>query len=294
MIYLRKRLLNVVELMPFRVVTAEGEYTESESGEYMKIEKRFAFTLIELLVVIAIIAILAAILFPVFAQAREKARQTQCASNLKQMGLAFVQYSADYDECFPVGPGMNVSYDWGSSGWVSCIYPYVKSTGVFACPSEPGNHPDGSSLGVAPVSYAENQNMTPYQMWGGGKPFTIAQMPAPTATVLVYEILASNGGGSCNTISGDKDCGMSGFAGSNIDGATPPICEWYHWPCYSPKHQRTCGLTEWTNPQLYAGGSNWLAADAHVKFLSGSLVSTGSSAVATNNMGSKTMTMSRL
>src|ERR1700733_14163574 len=89
------------------------------------------FTLIELLVVIAIIAILAAILFPVFAQAREKARQTSCASNLKQLGLAYVQYVQDYDELMP-------SAISGSSweGWAGLIYPYVKSTGVYSCLSD--------------------------------------------------------------------------------------------------------------------------------------------------------------
>jgi prepilin-type N-terminal cleavage/methylation domain-containing protein len=78
------------------------------------------FTLIELLVVIAIIAILAAILFPVFAAAREKARQTACSSNLKQLGLAFVQYTQDYDEQYPVGPAAFYGSHWGN-GWAGAI-----------------------------------------------------------------------------------------------------------------------------------------------------------------------------
>src|SRR5450631_2495789 len=97
------------------------------------------FTLIELLVVIAIIAILAAILFPVFAKVREKARQTACLSNEKQLGLGFAQYVQDYDENFP--PSTNSQY--GSPlglgyGWGNRINPYVKSTGVFNCPDAPG------------------------------------------------------------------------------------------------------------------------------------------------------------
>jgi len=103
---------------------------------------RKGFTLIELLVVIAIIAILAAILFPVFAQARAKARQASCISNVKQMSLAFMMYVQDYDETFPF-------WNWGDSNglsgtrtpnhfesfWVNAIYPYVKNGGVYACPS---------------------------------------------------------------------------------------------------------------------------------------------------------------
>lgn len=93
---------------------------------------RGGFTLIELLVVIAIIAILAAILFPVFAQAREKARQTSCLSNEKQIGLALIQYTQDYDETYP----FNVhSQDW-QNGWVSKALPYMKDLRVFMCPSD--------------------------------------------------------------------------------------------------------------------------------------------------------------
>lgn len=106
-----------------------------------------AFTLIEILVVIAIIAILAAILFPVFARARENARRSSCQSNLKQIGLGVAQYVQDYDETYPL------LEDSGSGGvfltgtptalvnkqtWVDRIFPYVKSRQVFHCPSVGG------------------------------------------------------------------------------------------------------------------------------------------------------------
>jgi prepilin-type N-terminal cleavage/methylation domain-containing protein/prepilin-type processing-associated H-X9-DG protein len=103
---------------------------------------RRGFTLIELLVVIAIIAILAAILFPVFAQAREKARAISCASNEKQMGLAVLQYVQDYDECWPIGyvyygdGGANDTFDYQAS-WVGKIQPYMKDLNVFGCPDDP-------------------------------------------------------------------------------------------------------------------------------------------------------------
>src|SRR4051794_18856382 len=89
------------------------------------------FTLIELLVVIAIIAILAAILFPVFAQARAKARQTACLSNMKQIGTGISMYTQDYDEM--IVPSQNGS---GATlvSWPSMIQPYIKSAEVFVCP----------------------------------------------------------------------------------------------------------------------------------------------------------------
>jgi prepilin-type N-terminal cleavage/methylation domain-containing protein/prepilin-type processing-associated H-X9-DG protein len=98
-------------------------------------KRRSGFTLIELLVVIAIIAILAAILFPVFAQARDKARQSMCLSNTKQVGLALSMYVQDYDESFP-----NVWFNYDGVGgpaylWVSVLVPSIKNTGVWNCPS---------------------------------------------------------------------------------------------------------------------------------------------------------------
>jgi prepilin-type N-terminal cleavage/methylation domain-containing protein len=108
--------------------------------------RRRAFTLIELLVVIAIIAILAAILFPVFARAREAARKTNCISNLKQMGTAIMMYTQDYDETYPIAnqeadriPNQQPHSWHGSNGrfphLVDVIAPYTKNEGMFRCPS---------------------------------------------------------------------------------------------------------------------------------------------------------------
>jgi prepilin-type N-terminal cleavage/methylation domain-containing protein/prepilin-type processing-associated H-X9-DG protein len=94
-------------------------------------ERFSAFTLIELLVVIAIIAILAAILFPVFAQAREKARQTACLSNVKQIALGIIMYSQDYDETLPVA-GYNAQC---RGRWQWQVFPYVKNEQIFTCPN---------------------------------------------------------------------------------------------------------------------------------------------------------------
>ncbi|MDR3707357.1 MAG: DUF1559 domain-containing protein [Capsulimonadaceae bacterium] len=116
--------------------------------------KKYGFTLIELLVVIAIIAILAAILFPVFAKAREKSRQAACLSNEKQLGLAVAQYLQDYDGVFPMRyyPNSNPLVDWQM-----VILPYVKSVGVFSCPD---NLSTGAGVAYTspamPISYAPN------------------------------------------------------------------------------------------------------------------------------------------
>jgi len=117
--------------------------------------QRRGFTLIELLVVIAIIAILAAILFPVFAKAREKARQSSCLSNVKQLAIAIMQYTQDYDETMPmrnlyVPPSTAARYAWDNQ-----IQPYVKNWQAFTCPSSRVNHIlwDTGNMGT---SYAYN------------------------------------------------------------------------------------------------------------------------------------------
>lgn len=137
--------------------------------------KQVGFTLIELLVVIAIIAILAAILFPVFGRARENARRSSCQSNLKQIGLGFMQYTQDYDEKFPMGiVGFQAAVPYTiptndpacSSGtpcnafvtspgtppghyvsWMDNLYPYIKSTQLFVCPSGVPYAKDSGSYG---------------------------------------------------------------------------------------------------------------------------------------------------
>lgn len=123
-----------------------GRYLMADVEEGAVRTKKSGFTLIELLVVIAIIALLAAILFPVFARARERARQTSCASNMKQIGLGIIQYVQDFDECLPYAdfnPVMGASSPSPSNPvagrykWMDAIYPYVKSEQIFNCPSSP-------------------------------------------------------------------------------------------------------------------------------------------------------------
>jgi len=105
--------------------------------------RKRGFTLIELLVVIAIIAILAAILFPVFAQAREQARTTSCLSNNKQLGTGMMMYLQDYDENFPswnwnffCGGGNNGAPRDSGAFWTMAIYPYVKNAALYKCPDD--------------------------------------------------------------------------------------------------------------------------------------------------------------
>jgi prepilin-type N-terminal cleavage/methylation domain-containing protein/prepilin-type processing-associated H-X9-DG protein len=133
--------------------------------------RRKGFTLIELLVVIAIIAILAAILFPVFARARENARRASCQSNLKQIGLGFAQYTQDYDELYPRGDTSLLN------GWASSeLVPYMKSVQIYGCPS------DSNVTSTALYSYG-------YNGWICGSTTGVA---APTAAGVNLSSLASS------------------------------------------------------------------------------------------------------
>jgi prepilin-type N-terminal cleavage/methylation domain-containing protein/prepilin-type processing-associated H-X9-DG protein len=165
--------------------------------------RRAAFTLIELLVVIAIIAILAAILFPVFARARENARRASCQSNLKQLGLGVAQYSQDYDERMPLGE--NSACDTSNPtcrSWMNQIYPYVKSEQVYFCPSDTAKYADnwnyldtsGVSLSYHCNSYnyaATNPHQSPY---GYNSSVSIAQIEAPAEVVSLADGAGSSDG----------------------------------------------------------------------------------------------------
>ncbi|MBC7808716.1 MAG: DUF1559 domain-containing protein [Akkermansiaceae bacterium] len=189
-----------------------------------------AFTLIELLVVIAIIAILAAILFPVFAQAREKARQTSCLSNIKQVTLGHIMYQQDFDETVPfnrecnnptVGSPPACIDGRAMRGWTDLVSPYVKGYGVFKCPSDPSEpvplkpgtlNQQGQPATEGYVYRIPTDSADPEQFKEGGEwrcsygrnnnfanngtnTVALAQVEYPATTILIFEFAPNTGGG---------------------------------------------------------------------------------------------------
>jgi len=168
-----------------------------------KTRQRLGFTLIELLVVIAIIAILAAILFPVFARARENARRASCQSNLKQLALGFTMYAQDYDEKFPslnsgtvTSPPVpsDTAFNLWTPGvywksWASDIYPYVKSSQIFLCPSNQLNY-YGTNYGLP--YYASNTAGALVNYFVNNSP-ALASFQQPSQSLMISE--KGNGGG---------------------------------------------------------------------------------------------------
>ncbi|HCA45853.1 MAG TPA: hypothetical protein DEP45_00465 [Armatimonadetes bacterium] len=149
---------------------------------------RRGFTLIELLVVIAIIAILAAILFPVFARAREKARQTQCLSNLKQIGLGILMYAQDWDEVLPrsaqyTAPDVVIP-DGGPDYWFEAIYPQVNNSQIFACPSYRDTYVRSGGVAAVHPKFSDGVNYT-YNL--RAHQLAIATIEHPSAFLLVVD-----------------------------------------------------------------------------------------------------------
>ena len=195
--------------------------------------RRNGFTLIELLVVIAIIAILAAILFPVFARARAKARQTTCLSNVKQLMVSVLMYAQDYDEGFPARQGPSpLPPTWTYP--TEQLVPYVKNNQVFLCPEQRG----GWSSPKAPA-----YNVC-WDLWGSGYLGTQSSFTKPAETAYLQE------GWSC---------------GGAL--STPWLQYWMARDCYGA---RQCTAYSSASTDLpHNGGSNIGYADGHAKWLSG-------------------------
>lgn len=203
---------------------------------------RAAFTLIELLVVIAIIAILAAILFPVFSQAREKARQTACLSNLKQIGTAFLMYTQDYDENLPL-----TTYPLPSNTWTAQAQPYIKSTQIFRCPTDDSDNWKAASPRLS--SYFLSAYMAGSQQYGN-----LAAISAPASVIYVAE--------SAKNINRDHFHPFNW--NGNLETPTPnPLYSAYmNSITWSAAKQETIELAL----RRHSDGSNFVYLDGHAKW----------------------------
>jgi prepilin-type N-terminal cleavage/methylation domain-containing protein/prepilin-type processing-associated H-X9-DG protein len=214
------------------------------------------FTLIELLVVIAIIAILASILFPVFARARENARRSSCMSNVKQIALGVMQYTQDYDEKYMPqwedrdhSTGYNPNgTDAKDQGWAMLLQPYVKSTQVFNCPSQTVWGENASTGNAGYSDYWVNMSISASQSG-----LSMAALEAPANTVLLGD------GGSGSAASGMSGCGAWGNSTcSSADTGKHAIIS-----------TTTGSGTKALAATLHLDGVNFAFADGHVKWLKG-------------------------
>ncbi len=252
-------------------------------------QRKRGFTLIELLVVIAIIAILAAILFPVFQKVRENARRTACLSNLKQIGLGVVQYNQDFDEKMPNG----TSPYGTAAGWAVQVYPYMKSVAVFQCPDDSGVDKKASSYALN-ANYAINPYPNPAGGQGSANGHALSEFSAPASTVMLFEVANSkyyditnntgvyaNGYNADNEYNGGSPSGLgeggdydpNGGNGEAMAGATPGDGYLKYATGYmrysAPDGQFLAATGRHTD------GSNFLMSDTHAKFFRPMSVSAG-------------------
>jgi prepilin-type N-terminal cleavage/methylation domain-containing protein/prepilin-type processing-associated H-X9-DG protein len=219
------------------------------------------FTLIELLVVIAIIAILAAILFPVFAQARAKARQASCLSNVKQWGLGFTMYVQDYDERTPLA-GYEQCLGTPSQ-WHNAIQPYIKNKGILVCPSDPTQQFAAFDAERPRASYLYNDFLNLPGPWTGNcathtrNVDAMANFVAPADTIILTEgkLWSARGTGSV--------AGSPIFA-QNISGLIVGYASraGAAWTYDNGRNQNYQGV----NGGFHNGGANFAFADGHAKW----------------------------
>jgi prepilin-type N-terminal cleavage/methylation domain-containing protein/prepilin-type processing-associated H-X9-DG protein len=227
----------------------------NQSGTVTQLRKR-AFTLIELLVVIAIIAILAAILFPVFARARENARRASCQSNLKQIGLGILQYAQDYDERMVYDELWNGTYRVSFKG---SIQPYTKSIQVFDCPSNIG-YPSTRTSARTSDNYTISSDYSANTEWFDGNTGCI-----PTNSCGGMSYGGHNGASPINTTlyPAISLAAFENTAQTIVVAETVQSNDDY---AYWTAHRNTSEA----HPFLFAGHlstSNYLFADGHVKAL---------------------------
>ena len=226
--------------------------------KHIFISTRKGFTLIELLVVIAIIAILAAILFPVFGRARENARRSSCQSNLKQIALGFAQYTQDYDEKYPIGRADNED-----GAWARTLQPYLKSAQIFQCPSET-NGPDLIAGQWGFSDYWTNRNLCGFASGGYNDNPVSLSISALNASSLV--VLMGDGARDDNAgiAAGVDDAGRPGY----IRGGVQPV------------NPNATGNSAWFNRHLE--GANYAFADGHVKWLRPNKITNGTTGFSMN------------